>query len=135
MTRQKKLSGERGTTTVEFAIATTVFFLLVFGGIQFSRAVWQYNVVANASKAAARWAAVRGSSNGQTAATSDQVHDYILTQMYGYAELDTVTWNPTTKAQGSVINVMVRSSFTPSIPLFSNYTLTLRSVSQNIVVR
>lgn len=120
---------------VEFAIASTVFFLLVFGGIEFSRAVWQYNVVANAAKAATRWAVVRGSSSGQTAATASDVHDYIVTQMYGYSELDTVSWNPSDKGQGSTVQVIVRSSYTTGIPLMRNFTLPLRSVAQMIIAR
>jgi Flp pilus assembly protein TadG len=120
---------------VEFAIASTAFFLLILGGIQFSRAIWQYNITANAAKAATRWAAVRGSSSGQTAATADQVHDYIVTQMYGYSELDTVSWNPSDKGQGSVVQVIVRSSYSTSIPFMPNYTLPLRSVAQMIIAR
>src|SRR5438045_1924666 len=91
---RKRLTLRKGSTMVEFAIATFAFFLLVFGGIEFSRAAWQYNIVANAAKAGARWSIVRGGSSGQTPATTTQIHDYIVTQMYGYSELDTVTYLP-----------------------------------------
>ena len=133
--RRKKLLDERGTSVVEFAIAVTIFLLLVFGGIEFSRAVWQYNIVANAAKAAARWTVVRGSSSGGTPATTTQIHDYIVTQMYGYSELDTVTWLNGTKGRGDTVLVVVRSSYDirgPRVPLF---TLPLRSAARMIIAR
>lgn len=133
--RKNRLSGERGATLVEFAIATTVFFLLVFGGIQFARAIWQSNIAANAAKSAARWAAVRGTSSGQAGATVADVHNFIVTQMYGYSETDTVTWNPTDKKQGSTVQVTVQSDYVVRIPFFPVITIPLRSVAQMIIVR
>jgi len=134
--RKKKLFGERGATLVEFALASTVFFVLIFGVVEFGRALWQYNVVANAAKAGVRWAAVRGSSSGQTAATASDVHDFIVTKMYGVSEVDTVTWNPVDKKQGSVVQVVVRASYvTSTIPLIPSYTLPLRSAAQMVIMR
>jgi Flp pilus assembly protein TadG len=121
---------------VEFAIACTVFFILVFGAIQFSRAVWQFNVVANAAKAAARWTIVRGGSAGQTAVADTTIHNYIVTQMYGYPETDSITWLPTTKARGDTVKIVVRSSYTIGVPrLFTAYTVSMRSAAKMIIAR
>jgi Flp pilus assembly protein TadG len=133
MTR-KKLRGETGATLVEFAIASTLFFLLVFAGVGFSQALSRYNTVSNASKAAVRWAAVRGSTSGATA-TEATVHDFIVTKMNGISETDSTTWNPTTKAIGSVVTVVVRTSYTITVPLLGTFTRTLRSASQMEVLR
>jgi Flp pilus assembly protein TadG len=124
----------RGATTVEFLVVAIVFFLLVFGAVQFSRALVQYNVVSNATKSSVRWAAVRVSSAGQTPATPTQVHDYIATQMYGYSETDSVSWNPDA-SRGSTVQVVVRSSYTTSIPLMPSFTLPMRSAAQMIIAR
>lgn len=129
------LFGQKGAAMVEFAIASSVFFLLVFGAIAFGRGIFQYNIVANAAKAAVRWTVVRGSSSGQTAATADDVHNFILTQMGGYSELDTVTWSPDTKL-GSTVTVVVRSSYTtPAFPLLRSYTMQLRSSAKMVIMR
>jgi Flp pilus assembly protein TadG len=131
-----KLTARRGSTMVEFAIASTAFFLLIFGAIEFSRGVWQYNIVANAAKAAARWAIVRGSSAGQTPATATDVHNYIVTQMYGYAETDTVNWLPTgTKKRGDTVQVIVRSSYQINVRGLPVYNLSLRSSAKMIIAR
>jgi len=131
---KKKLHGETGATLVEFAIACTLFFLIVFGGVGFSQALSRFNTVSNASKAAVRWAAVRGASSGSPATDTD-VHNFIVTKMNGISETDSTTWNPTTKVIGSVVTVVVRSSYTITVPRLGTWTKTLRSSSQMEVLR
>jgi Flp pilus assembly protein TadG len=133
--KSQRFRRERGATLVEFAIACTVFFLLVFGAISFSQAILQYNIVSSASKAAVRWAAVRGSTSGQTAATESDVHDFIVTKMGGISEIDSTTWNPTTKAVGSVVTVVVRASFTTGVPRLPSFTIPMRSAAQMEILR
>lgn len=133
--RSQRLRGERGATFVEFAIACPIFFLLVFGAVSFSQALSQYNIVSNASKAAVRWAAVRGSTSGQTAATESDVHDFILTKMFGISETDSTTWNPSTKAVGSVVTVVVRASYPLGGPLIPSLTMPMRSAAQMEILR
>ena len=119
---------------VEFSIASTIFFLLVFGAIAFGKAIYQYNLVSNAARAAVRWTVVRGSSMGQTAATSTDVHNYIVTQMNGVSETDSVTWNPDTKP-GALVKVVVRSNYTISIPRMTTFSVLLRSKAQMTIQR
>ena len=119
---------------VEFSIASVIFFFLVFGAVAFGRAIYQYNIVSNAARSAVRWAIVRGSSSGQTAVTSTEVHNYIVTQMFGLPETDTTTWTPDTKA-GSNVSVVVRSSFTISIPRMTTFVVPLRSKAQMVIQR
>ena len=56
--RQTKLfeSNERGGTLVEFAIAATVFLTVMFGVIEFGRAIWTHNALADAARRGARYA-------------------------------------------------------------------------------
>jgi Flp pilus assembly protein TadG len=133
--RKKKLRGETGATLVEFAIASTILFLLIFAAVGFSQVLTRSMTISNASKAAVRWAAVRGSTSGQTPATESDVHDFIVTKMNGISETDSTTWNPTTKAVGSVVTVVVRSSYTFRVPLLGTFTRTLRSSSQMEILR
>jgi len=133
--RNRRLRGERGSTVVEFAIACTIFFMLVFGAFSFSQALSQYNIVSNASKDAVRWAAVRGSTTGQTAATVSDVHDFIVTKMFGIAETDTTRWNPNTKGLGSVVTVTVRASYSIAGPLIPSLTIPMQSQAQMEILR
>lgn len=47
---------ERGATLVEFAIGATVFLTLMFGVIEFGRALWTHNALADAARRGARYA-------------------------------------------------------------------------------
>jgi Flp pilus assembly protein TadG len=53
---------ERGATLVEFAFIALMFLTMLFGIIEFSRALYAYHFVDNAAKTATRWAAVNGYS-------------------------------------------------------------------------
>lgn len=134
--RQGKKRNRKGATTVEFAVAAVTFFTLIFGAFQFGGAIFQYNIVANATKAAVRWSVVRGSSSGQTAATPAQIHDYILTQMQGYTEVDTVSWLPSgNSGRGDTVKVVVRGSYVINLFGFGTKTIPLRSAAKMIIAR
>ncbi|MGQ9553342.1 MAG: TadE/TadG family type IV pilus assembly protein [Anaerolineae bacterium] len=53
-----KGSNERGQSLVEFALGAIVFFLIVFGILDFGRAIYAYSVVASAAREGARYGAV-----------------------------------------------------------------------------
>ena len=52
--RERPLSRQRGTTSVELALILPVFLLLVFGVIEFSVALYDQAVLTNASREGAR---------------------------------------------------------------------------------
>lgn len=54
-----KLSNERGAAAVEFALLSTVLFLIVFGIIAFGQFYSRYNVFVGAAREGARYAAIR----------------------------------------------------------------------------
>ena len=49
---------ERGISSVEFAIVCSLFFLIVLGIIDFSRAMWEWNAAAKATQFGVRYAVV-----------------------------------------------------------------------------
>jgi hypothetical protein len=53
-----KFLSQRGTTTVEFAIVGTVFFVVLFGVIEVGRALFVWNTVTEATRRGARVAVV-----------------------------------------------------------------------------
>ena len=56
--RRTKLirSNERGATLVEFAIGATVFLMAIFAVLEFGRALWVHNALADAARRGARYA-------------------------------------------------------------------------------
>lgn len=53
-----RLRDERGISSVEFALVSAVFFLFVFGVIDFGRAMWEWNAAAKATQRGVRYAVV-----------------------------------------------------------------------------
>lgn len=56
-------AGEKGSTLVEFAIGASVFLLVMFAIIEFGRALWVHNALADAARRAARYAVNQPASN------------------------------------------------------------------------
>ncbi len=55
--------GERGAALVEFAISASVFFTLMFAVIEFGRALWVHNALADAARRGARYAVVNSAAS------------------------------------------------------------------------
>ena len=56
-------SSERGATLVEFSIALMVFLVAMFAVIEFGRALWVHNALADAARRGARYAVLHSSDN------------------------------------------------------------------------
>jgi Flp pilus assembly protein TadG len=52
----------QGSTLTEFAFVVPVLFAMLFGIIDFGRALYAYHFVSDAAREATRWASVRGST-------------------------------------------------------------------------
>jgi len=52
--------GETGSALVEFALVAMLFFVMLFGIIDFGRAFYTYHFLSSAARSAARWAMVNG---------------------------------------------------------------------------
>ena len=55
---RRLIRDERGISCVEFVIVATVFFMMIFGIIDFSRAMWEWNAAAKATQFGVRYAVV-----------------------------------------------------------------------------
>lgn len=58
-------SNERGATLVEFSIAALVFLTVMFAVIEFGRALWVHNALADAARRGARYAVVHSAGDSE----------------------------------------------------------------------
>ena len=58
MILRRLIRDQRGISSIEFVIVATVFFMLIFGLIDFSRAMWEWNAAAKATHWGVRYAVV-----------------------------------------------------------------------------
>ena len=69
---KRSKSSERGATLVEFSIAATVFLMVLFAVIEFGRALWVHNALADAARRGARYAVLH------SAADSNKVKNIVV---------------------------------------------------------
>src|SRR5919199_875058 len=58
-----KRQNERGSTLVEFAIGVTVFATAMFAVLEFGRALWVHNALADAARRGARYAILHSAAD------------------------------------------------------------------------
>ena len=63
MLRIKNRDNERGSTLVEFAIGITIFATVMFAVLEFGRALWVHNALADAARRGARYAVVHSAGD------------------------------------------------------------------------
>lgn len=145
---------DAGATIVEFAVASSALFMLLFGIIQACLALYTYNYVSDAARVCTRYASVRGSSCSgmpDCNATGAQIQTYLRSIPYpGINSSDlnaSAAWysasatQPTTwtacgtqcNAPGNAVAVQVTYAFPLHIPFWANATVDLSSTSQTVI--
>lgn len=130
--REKR--GRRGNALLEGGLVLLTFLLILFGIIDFSRAVYTHNSAQFAAREGCRWASVRGSGSGNVA-TANDISTYAKSLMPGVFGQDvtvTTTWAPDNKA-GSTVTVRVVAEFTPVTPLVPQGKWNLTGISRLMI--
>ena len=123
-TSRHSLRREDGAAAVEFAIVSTVLFLIVFGIIEFGRTYSQYEAFQGAAREGARRAAVGATLTQVQQAVTQAADPYTLTNspsMDRSCTQDTV---------GQPVTVSWSQTFQISIPFMppANVTRTIKGV-------
>jgi Flp pilus assembly protein TadG len=124
-------SGQRGATILEFSLSFLLVFTILIAIMEFARFVYSYNILAGATKEAARYAIVHGSKSGSPATEAD-----IRAQVNRWAigldrELITVntTWVPA-NTPGSRVQIQTTYNIAPMTGLILRAPITLGSRSE-----
>src|SRR5204862_473745 len=127
---------DRGETLIEFAFASVMFFMLLFGTIEFGIAVFRYNMVADLAQEGARYASVHGNKSSAPV-TAAGVETYVQGRALGITVTvpSPPTSNPSTLNAGDTVTVKVQTTFTPLTALIPTPTLSLSSTSQMVMTR
>jgi Flp pilus assembly protein TadG len=119
------LGDQRGVYLVEFSIVALAFLLLLFGIMEFGRAVWAYSSIAHGAREGVRYAIVRGSESGRAVTASD-IQTYVRDKAGLSSAQVTTTWQPDNQP-GSVVQVNVNYTFQPTVPMVPSMGLTATS--------
>ena len=96
-----------GTSAVEFAVVAPVFFMVIFGIIEFGRMVMVQQMVTSASREGARRAILDGATTDDV---TDVVDDYLASGGVSEATV-TVSATPSSVSFGQPISVTVSIPF------------------------
>src|SRR5437660_11704767 len=98
---RRRRSANRGAAAVEFALVAPVFFILVFGLIEYGRLVMVQQVLTNAAREGCRVAIL---TTATTTSVTSTVTNY-LTSAGISGSTPTVSPNPATATSGETITV------------------------------
>ena len=98
----------RAAAVVEFAIVAPLFFLLVFGMIEYGRMVMVQQIITNASREGARRAVLDGASATEV---ENEVDDFLEQSSIAGAEVTIDPADPSTAEFGDPITVTVSIDF------------------------
>jgi Flp pilus assembly protein TadG len=149
------LQTEEGAELVEFALASTVLFLFVFGLMELCIVFFMYNTVAEAARETSRWASVRGTGSYVTSgvctnpnitgcpATTTAIQSFAqsfiggpsMTVQTSWCNSDGVTNCSTSQSNalpGNIVKIKVSYTF-GSVPFISKSALTVSSTSEMVI--
>lgn len=126
---------DRGTALLEFGLVMVVFFMFVFGVMDFGRALYAYHFVSNAASEATRYAIVRGADSSNPV-NATEIADYVkgITPLgINPSDLQVSTsWSPN-NAPGSNVRVEVSDNFHFVMPMLPKLGMTLTGASQMVI--
>lgn len=132
--REARLN-EIGSAVLEFGLVVVMFFMFVFGVMDFGRALYAYHFVSNAACEATRYAIVRGSSSTQPVTAAD-IESYVKSMAPQGIDPDkltvSTTWSPN-DSPGSTVRVQVSDNFKFMTPVMVSYQMTLKDSSQMVI--
>lgn len=105
-----------GQSMVEFALVAMAFFILIFGLIDFGRAVFQYNLLASSAREGARAAIMQSN-------TDSDVIDKTVAASAGMLSPEDVTISGTRTCSAvpcPSVTITVEHSFSPVTPLIGS---------------
>jgi Flp pilus assembly protein TadG len=134
----------RGQALVEFAFVLPILLLLIFGLVDFGRALFTLNTLSQGAREGARW----GSVQARSATDIDGIEDYTVSRLVGLDE-DLVTVEVTCIRPGDIVlpcaaddtlEVHVETTFSMATPIIAQLMeaiganpMTLSSTSQVVV--
>jgi len=132
---QRRPLGQKGSALIEFALVFSVFFMIVFGFIQFSLMLFTFNNATYASRVAVRYAVVHGSTATYTC-TSTDISNIVSPLLWGApsgSTTVTTTWSPN-NTPGSTVSINVAIQYAPKLPFFPAKIFPLGTTARGIIL-
>jgi len=138
----RRRHGQRGATLPESAIVLTLLLMLLFGIVDFGRALYTYTFVDHLARQGVRWAIVRGSlcsglDHCPAQSGSTDVQPYVQSLSEGATDASQITANlnfpSSCNSTGCVARVTVTYPFKFLLPFVAGPQITMTSSSQMVI--
>jgi Flp pilus assembly protein TadG len=136
-------SRSRAQALVEFAIVAPIFFLILFGIIDFGRYVYYTQILNNAAREGARYAIVHGelgippTGPGSSDPTGNAVRTVVKNYAIGVISLQdpniSVAWDPPNNKRNTKVSVLIAYDFHSVIPVVPIPPITVRGASTLVI--
>ena len=130
--KRRGVSRRRGVAAVEFALVAPVFFVLVFGMIEFGRMVMVQQILTNASREGARRAVLDATTTDDV---NTVVNDYLTSASIGGATVSVTPSPPSSAAFGDAVTVTISVPFSSVSWMPSPWFLGSTTLSATTVMR
>ena len=128
----RRVGNARGQSLVEFSLCVFLLVMLLIGVVEIGRMVLVYTTIANAARAGARYAAVRGADSPATVSQVKAVVTAYLSAAPMNAASATVNVSGAGGSIGSTVTVQVSYVYDPFTTYFP-LSATLGSTSAGVV--
>ena len=131
------LRRQEGQTTLEFALAITVFLMMVLSIVEAGRLFLEYTIVAHAAEEGARYGSMHGTSCvgllGLPNCTTSKaaIESYVTAQWPAFTV--SATW-PATPDPGTTVTVQVSGEFQPLFWFFASFPTISYSNTARMVI-
>jgi Flp pilus assembly protein TadG len=136
--RLRRLAGEQlGSSLFEFAVGSAMLLTIMFGIVDFGRALYAYDAISDAARIGTRYAIVRGSSSSVpvTAATVEwYVQNNCCAGLNPNSINVTTTWSPNNNP-GSNVKVSVQYTLTFMFPYLPTSSVSMSAASEMVVAQ
>ena len=132
---RRLLKNDRGSALVDFALSSVLLFSIIFGIIDFGRALYAYDAISNAARIGTRYAIVRGGATSDPVSASTvawYVANHCCAGLDPNAITVTTTWSPNNQPGGTV-NVQVQYSLTFMLPFLPTTAVPMSASSQMVI--
>lgn len=130
----------RGSTLVEAALIMPIVLLFLIGALDVGRAVWSYNVIAEAAREGGRYAIVHGALASTKAGPSDNDADVeqVVRRYCVGVDPSRITvrsrWTNTDNSRGSTVRVQAEYQYVPVVAAIAGRgSVRMSSTSQMMI--
>jgi Flp pilus assembly protein TadG len=132
---ERRRQFQKGSAMVEYALVLSIFFMVVYGFVQFCLIIFGFDNATYASRIAVRYAIVHGSSAPYTCTATD-ISNIVSPLLWGAPSGGTsisANWSPN-NSPGSTVSIKVTIQYTPKLPFFPSKIFTVGTTAYGTIV-